>query len=51
MFSPSKTTWIKAIQNGFFQSWPGVTQQAVNKHFPKSIATAKGHMDQTRKNV
>jgi hypothetical protein len=50
-FSPVKSTWLKAIKNGFFQSWPGLTSQAVTKHFPQSEATTKGHMDQTRKNV
>jgi hypothetical protein len=35
----------------FFQSWPGLTQAAVNKYFPTSIDMHKGHMDQTRKNV
>lgn len=50
-FSPVKSTWLKAIKSGFFQSWPGITTQAVTKHFPQSEATTKGHMDQTRKNV
>jgi hypothetical protein len=48
-FSPVPSTWIKAIQRDFFQSWPGLTTEAVHKHLPKSMATTKGHMDQTRK--
>ena len=27
-FSPVPTTWIRAIQRGFFQSWPGLTTSA-----------------------
>jgi hypothetical protein len=50
-FSPVPSTWIVAIQRGFFQSWPGLTTAAVRKHLPKSEAATKGHLDQTRKNV
>lgn len=50
-FSPVKSTWIKAIQRGFFRSWPGLTTTAVTKHFPQSEATTKGHMDQIQKNT
>ena len=49
-FSPVKSTWISAINRGFFQSWPGLTAQMVRKHLPKSVATTKGHLDQTRAN-
>jgi hypothetical protein len=50
-FSPAPATWIQAIQRGHFTTWPGLTAEAVRKHLPKSIATAKGHMDQTRQNT
>jgi hypothetical protein len=50
-FSPVTSTWIAAIQRGFFQSWPGLTAAAVKKHLPASEATAKGHLDQIRKNI
>jgi hypothetical protein len=30
-FSPTKTTWLKAIQQGFYQSWPGLTHAAASK--------------------
>ena len=48
-FSPAKSTWIKAIRKGFFQTWPGLNSRAVRLYLDKSIATAKGHLDQTRK--
>ena len=48
---PSPVTWVKAILKGFYSSWPGLTAKAVIKHLPKSIQTAKGHLNQTRKNI
>jgi hypothetical protein len=49
-FSPVKSTWIKAIKNGNFSSWPGLTEHAVEKHFSKSTSTTKGHLNQQRQN-
>jgi hypothetical protein len=49
-FSSTKATWLNAIKQGFFHSWPGLTYAAANKHFPTSMDMHKGHMDQTRKN-
>jgi hypothetical protein len=31
-FIPVKATWIKAIKNGNFSSWTGLTEHAVEKH-------------------
>ena len=44
-------TWIKAIKNGHYNTWPGLTVDAVNKHFPKAIETQKGHLKKQRQNV
>jgi hypothetical protein len=49
-FCPRKITWIQAIKNNQFTTWPGLTVDAVNKHFTPAIATALGHLDQKRKN-
>jgi hypothetical protein len=49
-FSPVTSTWLRAIRNNNFVTWPGVSTQSVNKHLPKSIATAQGHLDQAPKN-
>ena len=49
-FSPVKSTWIKAIKNGNFVTWPGLTAEAVVKHLSQSTATSKGHMNQQRMN-
>jgi hypothetical protein len=50
-FSPVKSTWITAIKNGNFLSWPGFTEDAVEKHLSKSTATTKGHLNQQRQNA
>jgi hypothetical protein len=49
-FSPVKSTWIKAIKNGNFSSWPGLNEQNVEKFLSKSTSTAKGHLNQQRQN-
>ncbi len=48
---PVKETWVKAINNGNYLTWPGLTVEAVNKHFPESVETQKGHMKKQRQNV
>jgi hypothetical protein len=50
-FSPVKSTWITAIKNGNFLSWPGLTEHAVEKHLSKATATTKGHLKQQRQNA
>jgi hypothetical protein len=48
--SPVLSTWKKAIKNGNFITWPGIDSISLSS-LPKSIATAKGHLDQERKNL
>jgi hypothetical protein len=50
-FSPLKSTWITAIKNGHFTSWPGLTEHAVEKHLSKSTSTPKGHLNQQRQHA
>jgi hypothetical protein len=40
---PTKPTWLAAIKNKQFASWPGLTVKAVAKHYPESEETMKGH--------
>jgi hypothetical protein len=50
--SPVPSTWIKAIDSGFFTTWPGLTSDdLVKKHLPKSLAAAKGHLRQERQGL
>jgi hypothetical protein len=48
---PTKPAWLKAIANGNYKSWPGVTTANDKKHFPESIETQKGHIKKQRQNV
>jgi hypothetical protein len=50
-FSPPLSTWVQAIERNFFTTWPGLTADAVRKFLPKSLATAKGHLKATPKNL
>ncbi len=45
---PTKPSWLKAIKNKQYPSWPGLTWEVTNKHFPESKETSKGHGRKTR---
>ena len=40
---PTKPTWIRAIKNNHYASWPGLTADVVARHYPDSEETPKGH--------
>jgi hypothetical protein len=48
-----KSTWPKAIKAGNDVGWPMLTERNVHKYYPKTIKTAKAHLNKTktRKNV
>jgi hypothetical protein len=48
---PVKSTWLKAIKAENYVDWPVLTERNVQKYYLKTIKTAKGHLNQTRKNV
>ena len=48
---PTKDPWINAIKHGNYTTFPGITAKAVNKHFPESVETQKGHMKKQCQNV
>eukprot|EP00804_Cyclotella_cryptica_P019039 CCRYP_014449-RA/>CCRYP_014449-RA protein AED:0.30 eAED:0.29 QI:0/0/0/0.75/0/0/4/0/637 len=41
---PTKSTWLAAIRNGNYSTWPLINIKNVNKHFPESKETQQGHM-------
>ena len=47
----TKATWLAAIRNGNFLTWPLITVKNVNKHFPESEETQKGHQRNQRQGV
>ena len=50
-YSPTKSTWHQAVKNGNFITWPGLTPDTVAKYYTDTVYTAKGHLDQERKNL
>ena len=51
LFSPCTSTLQKAIQKNFLLTWPGIDKINFQTLVGNSIATAKGHMAQERKNL
>ena len=51
LFSPTISTWCKAIKNGFLQSWPELTVNQVTKYTPISEAKFIGHMHAQQSNI
>ena len=50
-FSPVPSTWIKAIKNNNFQTWPALTETLVKNHLPISTATVQGHLHKQKQNL
>ena len=48
---PTKETWVKAIPAGNYVSWPGLTVKKINKYYPGTDETPKGHMRQVQQGV
>ena len=48
---PVESRWLKAIKNGKFESWPGLTYNNASKYFPHSVKTLKGQMVQYSQGV
>jgi hypothetical protein len=51
MFRPTKAVLLKAVKQGHFATWPGLTEDAINNHFTLTLATAMGHMHEKRQNI
>jgi hypothetical protein len=50
LFSPTKSAMLQAVKDGHLITWPGLTEDAINKHLKLTPATAMGHMNQRRQN-
>jgi hypothetical protein len=51
MFSPTKSALLQAVKKGHLITWPGLTEQEINKKLKLTPATAMGHMHQRRQNI
>jgi hypothetical protein len=48
LFSPTKAAMLQAVKDGHLFTWPGLTEDAINKHLKLTPATAMGNMNQRR---
>jgi hypothetical protein len=51
LFSLTKSTMLQAVKDGHLITWPGLTEDAINKHLKLTPATAMGHLNQRRQNI
>jgi hypothetical protein len=42
MFSPTKSALLQAVKNGHLTTWPGLTEQAINKHLKNDASNCNG---------
>jgi hypothetical protein len=51
LFSPTKSAMLQVVKDGHLITWPGLTEDAINKHLKLTPATAMGHLNQRRQNI
>jgi hypothetical protein len=51
LFSPTKAAILQAVKDGHLITWPGLTEDAINKHLKLTPATAMGHMNQRLQSI
>jgi hypothetical protein len=51
LFSPTKSAMLQAVKDGHLITWPGLTEDAINKHLKLTTSTAMVHINQWRQNI
>jgi hypothetical protein len=51
LFSPTKSEMLQAVKDGHLITWPGLMEDAINKHLKLTPDTAMGNMNQRRQNI
>jgi hypothetical protein len=51
MFSPIKSALLQAVKNSHLITWPGLTEQTINKRLKLTPATTMGHINQCLQNI
>jgi hypothetical protein len=51
LFSSTKSAMLQAVKDGHLITWPGLMEDAINKHLKLTPATAMDHMDQRCQNI
>jgi len=50
LFSLAVSTLQRSLDKHYISHFPGLTAQTLRQHPPQSVATVKGHLDQSRQN-
>jgi hypothetical protein len=48
---PPKETFINAVRNGSYATWPKLTGTLINRHYPDLDKTVKGHLKGQRQGI
>jgi hypothetical protein len=51
LLSPTKSAMLQAVKDRYLITWPGLTEDSIDKHLKLTPATAMGHMNQRRHNI
>jgi hypothetical protein len=51
LLSATKSALLQAVKNGHLVTWPGLTEEAIQKHLKLTPATAMGHINQRLHNI
>jgi hypothetical protein len=51
LVSPTKYALLQAVKNGHLVTWPGLAEEAINKHLRLVPATAVGKLNQRRQSI
>jgi hypothetical protein len=51
LFSPTKSAMLQAVKDGHLITWPGLSEDSINKHLKLTPATAMDHMNQRHQNI
>ena len=44
---PVQSTWLEAIRNNHYVGWPLLSVTNVNRHYPDTVETPRGHLNQS----
>jgi hypothetical protein len=51
LFSPTKYAMLQAVKDAHLITWPGLTEDDINKHLKLTPATSMGHLSQWQQNI
>jgi hypothetical protein len=51
LISPTKSAMLQAVKERHLITWPGLTEDDINKHLKLTPSTSMGHMNQRRQNI